>query len=119
LDDSCEDVAEDLGSIIAGAPKALGTPLKCFRIEGIDVANLLDPDDPLAFNTGLSFVYEGNPGVDAELLITQTPITDFVDNGTITSAVPAPLPLFGFGMAFGWSRKLRGRLRRRADTQSL
>jgi hypothetical protein len=39
--------------------------------------------------------------------VTQTPITQNVDNG---ASVPGPLPLLGAAAGFRWSRRLRRRL---------
>ena len=87
-------------SITGGVPFIFGSPQSSFRIQGIDLAANLDPTDPLAFVTGVTF---NSPG---SVTVTQAPITTF--NG---SAVPGPLPLFGVGAAFGYSRKLRNRIK--------
>jgi hypothetical protein len=86
-------------SLTAGVPYIFGSPQSNFRIQGIDVAANLDPANPTAFVTGLTFDSSGTVNV------TQTPIT------FNTSAVPGPLPLFGVGAAFGLSRKLRQRIK--------
>jgi hypothetical protein len=65
------------------------------------VANMLDPTNTLAFNAGFTFDSTGTVSV------TQTPITEFVD----PASVPGPLPLFGVGAAFAYSRKLRNRIK--------
>jgi hypothetical protein len=85
-------------SLTAGVPYTFGSPQSSFRIQGIEVAANIDPAIPTAFVTGLTFDSSGTVNV------TQTPIT------FNTSAVPGPLPLFGVGAAFGWSRKLRKRI---------
>jgi hypothetical protein len=56
-----------------------------FRILGIEPDAELDPTDPSAFVTGLTFT---GPG---EVQFTQTPITDEVPE-------PPALPLFAFGL---------------------
>lgn len=83
-------------SITAGNPYTFGSPQSNFSIQGIDLAANLDPANPTAFVTGLTFNSSGTVNV------TQTPIT---------SAVPGPLPILGVGAAFGWSRKLRKRIK--------
>jgi len=85
--------------ITGGSEYIFGTPQSNFRIEGIDLAANLDPTNPLAFITGVSFNSSGTVNV------TQTPIT------FNTSSVPGPIPLFGVGTAFGFSRKLRKRIK--------
>jgi len=85
--------------ITGGSEYIFGTPQSNFRIEGIDLAANLDPTNPLAFITGVSFNSSGTVNV------TQTPIT------FNTSSVPGPIPLFGVGAAFGFSRKLRKRIK--------
>lgn len=68
-----------------------------FKVLGIETGAMLDPDDPLAFMTGLTFVAEGR------FTGTMTPITAFVD-GTVP--VPATLALFGLGfVALGAIRR--------------
>jgi len=86
-------------SLTANVPYVFGTPQSSFRIQGIEVAAGLDPANPIAFVTGLTFDSSGTVNV------TQTPIT------FNTSAVPGPLPLLGVSAAFGWSRKLRKRIK--------
>ena len=86
-------------SITGGVAYNFGTPQSSFRIEGIDLTANLDPTNPLAFVTGVSFNSSGTVNV------TQTPIT------FNTSSVPGPIPLFGVGAAFGFSRKLRKRIK--------
>jgi hypothetical protein len=85
-------------SIIGGLEYNFSTPQSNFRIQGIDLAANLDPTNPLAFVTGVSFNSSGTVNV------TQTPIT------FNTSSVPGPIPLIGVGAAFGFSRKLRKRI---------
>ncbi len=58
------------------------TPIAEFIITGISEDLMLDPDNPLAFITGISV-----SDVTGPVTITQTPITTFVDDG------PAPIPL--------------------------
>ncbi|AEF02081.1 nidogen-like domain-containing protein [Alteromonas naphthalenivorans] len=63
-----------------------------FRILGIDTTNMIDPDDALAFITGLSFVDTGG------VVMTQTPITEFVASPT---SVSEPRMFFVLLSAFG------------------
>lgn len=99
--DSCSTFTNSLGLITGGIQVSLGTPVDCFAIKGIDVANMLDPTDTMAFVAGVTFDSTGTVSV------TQTPITQFVD----PASVPGPLPLFGVGAAFAYSRKLRNRIK--------
>jgi len=100
--DSCATFTNSLGPITgSGGPFTFGSPVECFAIKGIDVANMLDPTNTMAFNAGFTFDSSGTVSV------TQTPITEFVD----PASVPGPLPLFGVGAAFAYSRKLRNRIK--------
>jgi hypothetical protein len=100
--DSCATFTNSLGPITgSGGAFTFGSPVECFAIKGIDVANMLDPTNTMAFNAGFTFDSEGTVSV------TQTPITEFVD----PASVPGPLPLFGVGAAFAYSRKLRNRIK--------
>ena len=99
--DSCSTFTNSLGSITGGSPFSFGTPVNCFAIKGIDVANMLDPTNTSAFVAGVTFDSIGTVNV------TQTPITEFVE------AVPGPLPLLGLGAAFAYSRKLKKRIKTR------
>jgi hypothetical protein len=86
-------------SLTAGISYTFLSPQSNFRIQGIEVSANLDPTDPTAFVTGLTF---NSTGI---VTVTQTPIT------FNTSSVPGPLPLFGVSAAFGLSRKLRMRIK--------
>lgn len=101
--DFCKSYDIPLGLITGGSPFNFSEPQSCFAIRGIDVAGNLDPENPLAFVTGISFDKIGTA------TLTQTPITEFV-SGSSTS-VPGPLPLMGLGAALGWSRRLRRRIK--------
>lgn len=46
-------------------------PVRAFTVSGIDVSEALDPDDPGAFVSGLTFV----PGTDEDVSFTMIPIT--------------------------------------------
>ena len=106
-DDSCSSYA--FQSILTGGVVYDFTqPTKCFRIEGIDVAEMLDPTDPLAFATGVTVVDSG------EYEVTQTPIITNVPDSTTTS-VPAPLTIFGAATAIAYSRRLRRRIAQSKD----
>lgn len=69
-----------------------------FTITGIDVALALDPNDPLAFVTGVSV------GVPGQGTITQTPITTQID--------PIPLPAGGLLLLSGLAGLALARRRR-------
>jgi hypothetical protein len=79
-------------------------PVPCFSIQGIDVAEALDPDDPRAFVTGVTFNSTGSAEIE------QVPIIQQIPDGA--TGVPGPLPVFGAAAAFGYSRKLRKRIAR-------
>jgi hypothetical protein len=87
-------------SITGGVAYNFGTPQSSFRIQGIDLAANLDPTNPLAFVTGVSFDRSGS------VTVTQTPVTF-----NTSASVPGPIPLLGVGAAFGCSRKLRKRIK--------
>ncbi|APD93183.1 hypothetical protein BM523_03685 [Alteromonas mediterranea] len=71
-----------------------------FRILGIDTSNMINPEDDMAFVTGLTFVDSGN------VVMTQTPITEFVAAPTAVSE-PSHILLFLTGVGFISLRKLR------------
>ena len=98
--DSCSTFTNSLGLITGGTQFSFGTAVDCFAIKEIDVANMLDPTDTMAFVAGVTFDSMGMVSV------TQTPITQFVD----PASVPGPMPLFGVGAALAWSRRLRRRI---------
>ena len=70
-----------------------------FTIQGIDTTELLDPNDPTAFVTGLTFV-GGSAATTPVASVTMTPITLNVPTGG-TAGVPEPhiAWLFGLGLA--------------------
>lgn len=79
----------DITSVVAGGVNA-------FTIDGIDTSELLDPNDPLAFVTGLTFVGGGTT------MATMTPLTvdtDANNPGTPGVPVPGTLLLLGLGLA--------------------
>jgi hypothetical protein len=86
--------------ITGGVEYSFGTPQSSFRIQGIDLAANLDPTNPTAFVTGVSFDSSGTVNV------TQTPITF-----NTSASVPGPISILGVGAAFGFSRKLRKRIK--------
>jgi len=86
-------------TIIGGVDYMFATPQSSFGIRGIDIAANLDPDDPTAFVTGLTF---NNSGV---VNVTQTPIR------SDSTSVPGPLPLLGIFAAYRSSRMLQKRIK--------
>lgn len=78
-------------------------PVMMFVLEGIDESLMLDPENAMAFVTGLSFSDAGQFGVK------QTPILTFVDDGTsVGVSEPGSLALLGlslFGLAATRKRK--------------
>ncbi|MFM7549054.1 MAG: hypothetical protein ACKO8I_09300 [Cyanobacteriota bacterium] len=89
-----DDFATPLATIAQDVPFHFTSPLACFAIKGINEKNALDPLNTLAFLAGVSFDRTGVVNVS------QTPIP-----------TPGPLPMAGAGMAYGWMRQLRRRLR--------
>ncbi|RKF18897.1 nidogen [Alginatibacterium sediminis] len=76
---------EEIGTINAGEEYFFASGgVNQFRITGIDVDNAVDPEDLLAFVTGLSFVDAG------QVQMRQVPITEFVAD---PSSVPGPQTL--------------------------
>lgn len=72
-----------------------------FRIVGIDPSEMIDPADPTAFVTGVTFTASGT------VSITQKPLT-------APATVPGPLPIMGLAFGYRWSRLLRRRLQPQA-----
>lgn len=73
-----------------------------FRISGIDLAEMLDPTNPTAFVTGLTFTSAGT------VTVTQNPIVQNTDN----VSVPEPSYLFGLGL-FGFGAFFKRQLNQR------
>lgn len=68
-----------------------------FRILGIDVDAMLDPNDPVAFVTGVSFV--GDPtGAPVNTQVRQVAITEFVDDSVTSVNEPNGLALMLIAM---------------------
>jgi len=74
-----------------------------FKIEGIDISNAVDPLDPQAFVTQIAF--DGSGYVD----MTQTALTEYVDDTAEAVDVPEPQTLFIFSGALGLLALLRKR----------
>lgn len=72
--------------------------VSAFTVLGIETGAMLDPDDPLAFMTGLTFVTDGR------FAGTMTPVRTSVDGTTVPT--PAPLVLLSMGaLAFVVTRR--------------
>jgi hypothetical protein len=102
--DSCSSYTQFVSQISGSTEYTFSTPQSCFSIRDIAEAANLDPADPLAFVTGMTFDSAGTVSV------TQTPIP-FDSNGGGggggTSSVPAPLPILGGAVVIRSLRKLR------------
>jgi len=85
-------------TITGGVAYTFATPQSLFSIRGIDIAANLDPNNPTAFVTGLTFNSSGIVNV------TQVPIRN-------STSVPGPLPLLGIFAAYGYSRTLQKRIK--------
>jgi len=102
----CQAFQTPLGTATPGVAFAFTTPVSCFGVRGIDASSALDPNDPLAFVTGL---LGSGPG---PVNISQIPLpfdTDSRGGPGNTTATPAPLPLLATPLAWGFSRRLRRR----------
>lgn len=64
-------------------------------------------NSPMGIFPGLSKV----ASFTSILVVTGDPVTQFQDTVTQKSSVPGPLPILGASMAFGFSRKLRRRIK--------
>lgn len=63
-----------------------------FRIMGIETGALLDPNDPTAFVTGLTFTNSG------QVIMTQSPVTYDTDQNTTSVPEPASIALLSLGL---------------------
>jgi hypothetical protein len=70
-----------------------------FGVRGIDVSAMLDPNNPTAFVTGLTFVEAGTVN------ITQTPFT--VDTGAVPEPASWAMLIAGFGLVGAAARRRR------------
>jgi hypothetical protein len=93
--DNCSTYTQFVAQITGSTQFNFPTSQSCFGIREIALSANLDPADPLAFVTGVTFDQAGF------VTVTQTPL--IVD-------VPAPLPLLGAAAAFRSTRRLRKRL---------
>jgi len=85
------DVEIDVGEalLFATVPGLENKTITEFQLTGIDESLMLDPTNPIVFQTGIT----PGAGVSGLLNFTQTPITKFVEDDTNgISAVPVPLP---------------------------
>ena len=81
-----------------------GTSVAIFNVSDIDAAEGLDPTDPMAFVTQVTFSAPGTYDV------TMTPQTVWVPGANASVPEPATLALFGIGIAgFGFTGKRRKR----------
>jgi hypothetical protein len=99
--DACSTYSVSQGTISSGIAFNFTSPVPCFSIRGIDIAEALDPTDTTAFVTGISFDRAGTVNV------TQSPIVENVDPPV---DIPGPVPALGVIAALRASRQLRKRL---------
>ncbi len=85
------------------------TDINAFTIRGIDPALGLEPDDPTAFVTGLTFRGSGLSGL-TDINVSMTPITEDTDanNGGVPT-IPTPSSLVLIIVALGSLRLARGK----------
>ncbi len=83
--------------------------VQSFEITGIDTSLMLDPENPLAFVTGIAFTNV----TSAALTVTQTPITFDTDDDGVMAPIPLPAGALLLGSALLGCGALR---RRRART---
>jgi hypothetical protein len=76
---NCTDFVSSGTTLTGGTTFNFASPLRCFSVRGIETSAGLDPTNPLAFITGLTFESAGS------VSMRQIPITVFV-----TTQVPEP-----------------------------
>ena len=89
---------EETVALLAGQTFTFDFPVSSFTIQGIDENLMLDPTDPTAFVTGVSFSAGGSYGV------VQTPVTTTVGGGI---NVPEPATLAMLAMSLFGFRQFR------------
>lgn len=98
------------GSTVSGG--AIGTTATSASLVGGSASSSAGPGTPVAFNTGVtSATFSQTFAVTSPATITAL---GFAFNQRNDSQVPGPLPLLGAGAAFGFSRKLRRRVKQAA-----
>jgi hypothetical protein len=103
IGDGLYDIYDGLDHLLAGnlpfgTVYDFGAPVGAFSVKGIELSAALDPNNPLAFVTGLTFAGPG--AVD----LTMTPLT------APANAVPEPSMILMFGLGAGavaFRRRLR------------
>jgi len=87
-----------LGTVLGGQTFTFATPVKGFSLRDIEETLNLDPDNPTAFVTGLTFA------TGDALTMSQTPVT-------VTTAVPEAetwaMALAGLALVGAWQRRRR------------
>jgi hypothetical protein len=79
-------------SLTADEEYFFDTSVTEFRVMGIDTSNMIDPEDAMAFVTGLSFTGAG------DVVMTQTPITEFVSPTSVSEPRMIFLMLTALGL---------------------
>lgn len=100
-DDILGDWVDANTVLTGGVLFEFATPVERFRILGIDVSNMVDPNDFTAFVTGLRFDRVGT------INMSQNVVTFFVDDGTTPVSAPSIASLFAFMLALCVIRKRR------------
>lgn len=91
--------------LAAGEEYVFSTPVTMFELLGIDTGLELDPTDPLAFATGVSFTNIAD-GIE-EVNVSQTPITFDTDPAPVPLPAPALMLVGGVSMLAGLRRRRR------------
>ncbi|MEB3174235.1 MAG: PEP-CTERM sorting domain-containing protein, partial [Cyanobacteriota bacterium] len=97
LDDggACDNFVTPGGTITGGSAFSFASAVPCFSITGIEVEAALDPLDPTAFVTGLTFDSVG------QVSLQQIPIV------VNTTPIPEPMTILGATVALGFGANFK------------
>jgi hypothetical protein len=91
-----------------------GSTTQAFSLSQVFPSAIVDNPTTIVFNSGLV----GTLFTNTTAITPNDPFFEYRINNLVVSThidpVPAPLPIFGAGLAFGWSRKLRQRIKKTA-----